>query len=186
MAKQKKRPKIKLDDYIDMVRERAWYYAKKSGMEYREIEAHGFWIYCFCLERFNPSKASFSTFLYQNLSARLRDYCFQETQKTYLDNQGEEAMKALNIIPARVDHDLAEFHQYASDYLSPLAYKVLVVILETQFKPIIRQKERQVETIIHEVRRGLGFKPSDFEKVRTVWDELEHFWNTRGAAFYAR
>jgi hypothetical protein len=77
-------PKIKFDDYVNMVRSRAHYYARCFKMDYDDVEAQGFLIYCISLKDFDKKRASFSTFLYRNLSGRLRDYCKMKTERENL------------------------------------------------------------------------------------------------------
>ena len=56
--------KGQFEKYVDLIRNRAWEYHEKTGVDYEELESQGFLIYCECLERYDISKSGFSTYLY--------------------------------------------------------------------------------------------------------------------------
>jgi hypothetical protein len=166
---------IKFDDYVNMVRKSAHFYAKKYRMEYDDIEAQGFWVYSLCVQNHNPAKASFSTMLYQNLESRLRDYCLNIIHKTILDRR--EPQEILSRFKARQSTDREEFLSYANDYLSPLAYKLLIWILDSQHgKPGSRKRPS--------ILGATKYFSLKTEFIKPVWQELESFWTSKGAAFF--
>jgi hypothetical protein len=63
-----------------MVEKAVWKYSKKYHLEYEEISGQGYLIFCEALKRLNPSKASFSTYLFNELN-RLDNYCKCEYRK---------------------------------------------------------------------------------------------------------
>ena len=74
--------KGQFEKYVDLIRNRAWEYHKKTGVDYEELESQGFLIYCECLEKYDISKSGFSTYLYIQLN-RLGDFA-----KTYIRQKG--------------------------------------------------------------------------------------------------
>ena len=52
---------IKFENYIKMIDKKAWEVSKKTGVDFEELRAQGAFIYCYVLNRYDPSKSSFST-----------------------------------------------------------------------------------------------------------------------------
>jgi hypothetical protein len=63
-----------------MVEKAVWKYSKKYHLDYEEISGQGYLIFCEALEKLNPDKASFSTYLFNELN-RLDNYCKNEYRK---------------------------------------------------------------------------------------------------------
>lgn len=60
-----------------LIYQRAWYYARKYGMDFEDIRSQAFLIFTEAVDRFDPSQGSFVTFLYHRLRT-LNDYCKRE------------------------------------------------------------------------------------------------------------
>jgi hypothetical protein len=161
-----------------MIRNRAHYYSNKFGVEYLDLEEEGFFIYCMTLVRFNPEKASFSTYLWQNLSGRLSLYCRQKIAIEGLDNFDEPFEKFIDLWEAKESPSVEQFLQYAYDYLSPVAYNILLWILDNQ---LIESRSKKNPSLIKIAKM---FNMS-LEMLKTYWQELFDFWNMRGFAFYS-
>lgn len=186
--------KIKFDDYVNMVRSRAHFYARCYKMDYADIEAQGFLIYCFSLESYKKKKASFSTYLYQNLSGYLLAYCKQQREKTsqemFLEDAYFSEMKSavnnsiddnisFDIFSAREDGPTMEqFLQYANDYLTPIAYNILEWLLNDRLEGLRFKKKPSLRIISNALLISL-------EKIETAWQEISDFWNIKGFAFYS-
>jgi hypothetical protein len=63
-----------------MVEKAVWKYSKRYHLDFAEIEGQGYLIFCEALKKLNPNKASFSTYLYNELN-RLDNYCKNEYRK---------------------------------------------------------------------------------------------------------
>jgi len=187
----RKKANVKFDDYVNMVRSRAWFYSRKYEMEYSDVEAQGFLIYCISLQDYKSKKASFSTFLFRNLNGRLRDYCRQIKNKTcrdmhlcdcYIpenkvhDNLNEDV--DFDIFKARETITEEEFLFYAKCFLTPIAYNILKWVLEDQLLEVRSKSNPSLVTISKMLR-------IEIEELKKVWNELIEFWNYRGAAFYS-
>jgi hypothetical protein len=168
---------IKLDDFVDMVRSRAHYYAKKFNMDYVDLEAEGVIIYFHALKDYNPLKASFSTFLYQRLSGYLQHYCIKEAT---------EKMFSIDDVPADSSIFVAREYgpskdqllSYAKSMLSPNAFIVLEWIVNDRLEELRSKKNPALNTISAKLS-------IDLFTLKLAWQELADFWDWRGAAFYA-
>ena len=66
--------KGQFDKYVNLIRKISWKISQKYKIEYEDIEAQAFLIYCMILDSYDFSKAGFLTYLYIQLSGRLVDY----------------------------------------------------------------------------------------------------------------
>jgi DNA-directed RNA polymerase specialized sigma24 family protein len=64
----------------NQIRKQAWTYSKKYNIEFDELEAQGYLIFCEALDRFDSNRGSFSTFLHHRLRT-LNDFCRSEKRK---------------------------------------------------------------------------------------------------------
>jgi hypothetical protein len=176
--KEVKVQKIKFTDYVNMVRSRAHYYARCYRMDYEDIEAQGFLIYCMAIRDYNKKRASFSTFLYRNLSGRLRDYCKQKTEAESLDNFDEAFESFTDLFEARKDCPQEQFLQYAHDYLTPFAFKILKWLVQDQLSCLRSKTKPSLISMAKILSVSL-------DTLNSAWQELSDFWNLKGAAFYA-
>ena len=165
------------EQYVNLIRKSAHFYASKYDIDYDEIESQGFLIYCQCLENYDISQSQFSTHLSWELK-RLNDFC-----KTYKRQQGmliEDEFKSFNTdedefvcekIPARSDNiSLAEILQIAFKQLSKEAYPIFEWILgrtwETKgkLKPSITLAMNQFNL--------------SREQTKILWNEIGNFYHS--------
>jgi hypothetical protein len=181
------KPEIEFDKYVSMIRNRARYYARYYKMDYADVEAQGFLIYCMSLKDFNKKMASFSTFLYRNLSGRLRDYCRLKTKREHFDCNLTEVFSVadenidieFDIFAAReFGPDTEQLLLYAKCYLTSGAYKILKWLLDDQ----LVEFRSKVHPSLAAIAKTLNI---ELDVLRTHWKELFDFWDLRGAAFYA-
>jgi DNA-directed RNA polymerase specialized sigma24 family protein len=57
-----------------MVRERAWSFSQTTGLPYRDLLSEGNLVFCQAIQSFDPSRASFGTWLYRRLNQGLAGY----------------------------------------------------------------------------------------------------------------
>lgn len=170
---------IKFDDYVAMVRDFAHFYTKCYGMDYADVEAQGFLIYCISLRDFN-GLASFSTFLYGNLKGRLRDYCKQQQRhdkdKDSLDTSltNETCTTFVEALAdKRTSFTKEELLSYAKCLLTPDAYKVLCWVLDRQW-----EVDDSTESKIHAPLQSFfcDIKKWRLNRVYSAWLEIKDFW----------
>lgn len=170
------------EKYANLIRKRAHEYSSKYGVDYEELEAQGFLIYCECLQKYDFTKAKFTTYLYIQLN-RLGDFV-----KTYKRQQGvmmedyfanivpegktyEETLKAKASSPA-----VEDFLKEAKEILSENAYTLLTWIVGREWEG----KNKRTPTISMAVKYFNTTK----QAIEKAWEECRIFWNVQGSAFY--
>ena len=173
------------EKYANLIRKRAHEYSKKYGVDYSELESQGYLIYCECLEKYDVSKSSFSTYLYIQLN-RLGDYIktYQRQQGILIqdyyannadydiDNDYEKMLPAREFSPAVVD-----FLNEAQEFLSESAYNLLNWIVGRSWEG----KNKRKPTILMAVK----YFNIPKQAVEELWEECRNFWNKRGLLFYS-
>lgn len=165
------------EQYVNLIRKSAHFYANKYNIDYDEIESQGFLIYCQCLESYDVAQSQFSTHLSWELK-RLNDFC-----KTYLRQQGmlmedefksycaDESESVYEKIPAKSDNiSLTEILQIAFKQLSKEAYPIFEWILgrtwETKGK----------------LKPSITLAMSQFnlsrEQTKILWNEIGNFYHS--------
>lgn len=172
--------------YILMVQKRAHDCVKKFNYDYEEAEAQALYIFWRCVEMYDVSKSSFSTFLYTWLNS-IYDYI-----KHDLKNQGisfEKYILGYDSESSEIENDkfeigqnnynnptLIDFLKASKEILSVEAFLVLKWILnrdwENEFPKISRSAISK------------KFKYS-YNKTKEIWEEIKKFWNSFGVEFYA-
>lgn len=59
----------------DMIKYFAWRYTRKYNLEFDDLEAECNLSFCSACQSYNPSKSSFSTYLYTCLNNCMKNYC---------------------------------------------------------------------------------------------------------------
>lgn len=177
--------KALFEKYANLIRRRAHEYSKKYGIDYSELESQGFLIYCQCLEKYDISKSSFSTYLYIQLN-RLGDYVktYQRQQGVLIqdyysnemdyniENDYETMLPARELAPAVVD-----FLNEAKQILSDSAYQLLDWIIGRSWEA----KNKRKPTIL----MAMKYFNISKQAVEELWEECRNFWNKQGLAFYS-
>ena len=180
-----------------MVRSRAHYYAKCYRMEYEDVEAQGFLIYCMSIKDYNEKKASFSTHLYRNLSGYLLAYCSKNAKARRFEYDRTFVSCSYNgdfdfdFFPAKAHAPTVEqFLAYAKCYLTSAAFEILKWAVTERFLDF-RQKVNPFAVDFRKLTtKALSnvlakVAAMDCKTVESAWQELSDFWNSRGAAFYS-
>ena len=189
----------KFEQYVNMCRNAAHTYSKKYGVEYDELEGQAFLIYVEALSKWEPHKATFSTFLTWRLKT-LGDYCKTEKRASVgkKPKQDEVARakkegrkppqtmaradwdnKMMGTIPGREEHPgLAKLLQKAACAVSADAYEVLKWVLHRRW-----DGRKQGNPSVITARRVFGYEwewPRD--RVDVAWAELSKLYNGGGFA----
>jgi hypothetical protein len=150
-------------------------------MDYSDLESQGFLIYCICLKKYKKDKASFSTFLFQNLSGRLCAYCKQKVARECLDvfDCADWTFEEfIDSCPARESTPVESFLQYAYDYISTDAYKLLKWLVYDHLFEFRSKNSPSLNVLSKKLSIPL-------DKLRVLWQEIAGFWDLKGAGFYA-
>lgn len=157
------------EKYINLIRKSAHHYSSIFNIEYEELEAQGFLIYCECLNSYDITKASFSTHLMSELR-RLKDYCEalgkHDWHKGYsIDDETKNPDLPFNELPS-----LENLLESASGCLSEFAYKVFAWILGRDWEKKGRAKPTMANACEH-------FNVS-VNAMKKVWNEIGVFYRT--------
>jgi len=188
--------------FVNMIRSRAWKYAKAYGMDYDDVEAEGFTIYCICLEKFNGKLASFSTYLFNNLNGRLNDYCERYVNQTYRVNLETDILSKTETIigyelgvngvpvdalkeptcvastPADYSETRDRFLDFAQDWLTPFAFGVLKYLVDRGFDAGSERKPT--------VKKVAEVLSMDNGSIQNAFDEIKGFWQCKGHDFFCQ
>lgn len=179
--------KTQFEKYVDLIRKRAHEYSEKYNIDYSEMESQGFLIYCECLEKYDPEKAKFTTYLYIQLN-RLNDFArtynrqrgdlIQDYYKNQIQDQEENSNAEEEIISRNYDlPKVLDFLKEAEQELSEDAFKLIVWIIKREWE----EKNRRTPTISMATKH---FNRSR-QKIEEIWEECRNFWLNQGLAFYA-
>lgn len=84
-----------LSNFERMIWASAWQHHRKYQIPLDDLAQEGYAIAAQCVQEFDPSKASFSTFLYFNLNSRLPKYCkkWKREMNHSMEEMPEQAYK---------------------------------------------------------------------------------------------
>lgn len=174
----------KFEKYAMLVRKRAWDCSYKYKVDYEEMESQGFLIYCECLEKFDSTRAGFTTYLYVQLG-RLRDFArtWHRTSGVLMQdyfsrgNEEDEVEYEKNIEARESSPMVWELLEGAKTELSNAAYEVFEwIVLRDWEKPRVK---------VPNVRIAAKKFQKTLEEMEAIWDECGDYWNERGFKLYA-
>jgi hypothetical protein len=152
-------------------------------MDYEELQAQSFEYYCLALEKYNPLKASFSTYLYTYVSGKLLLYCQQKQRYEGLDclvSEEESYENFIASLKACENPSTEQFMAYANCFLTAVAYNILKWVVYEGITFIKSKASRRLTVNALSKRFNV-----DVKIIESAWQELSDFWNMKGAAFYA-
>lgn len=176
---------INYTDYVDMIKSRANKLSEKYHIPFDELVSEGNLIYCECLNNYDITKASFSTYLYSMLAYGMSDYC------RYYNSQVGEGLSDIvspsdddsfdennSILLSYCDDRVTESNllEDAKSRLSDKAYTILEYILSRKW-----ERKGRVIPCKHTVAKALDTSAYLLTK---YWNELAEYWNTEGIALY--
>ena len=160
------------EKYVNIIRKRSHEYAHIYNMDYEDVEAQGFLIYCECVDTYDITKGSFATHLYTELG-RLDHYCYSVSKhnghRTWVyDDEGNDV--SLDSVSDNCLPSLDNLLELGVSYLSDLAYKVFEWMLKRSW-----EKEGRNKPTIKDACEV--FKVS-YPKMKNVWNEIETFYRS--------
>ena len=160
---------------------------RRADVEFEDVLSEAMYVYSLCLTTYKNGKGmKFSTYLYQNLVARLRDF-YNHTFKefiTYEDwnmTNGDRSSAADykryedNIISREyeIDEHTEEFLEVAKEELSYEGYIVLKYIVSMEWQKG-RTKNLPANTWL---ANHFGYS---LELTNSIMSEIRNFWNEQG------
>lgn len=176
---------VKFENYIKMIDKKAWEVARKTGVDFEELQAYGALIYCNILEKYDVSKSSFSTIFYLALN-RLYEYAYYDKDGNYTakTNQGksviqfspltelaEKSIEAMEISPTMKD-----LLDLAKEKLEGDSYKLIEWLVGRTW-----EFKGKIKPCITMVMRNFNW---DRKYAEVVWNDCKDFWNEIGWTLY--
>lgn len=160
------------EKYVNIIRKRSHEYAHIYNMDYEDVEAQGFLIYCECLDSYDVSKGSFATHLYTELG-RLDHYCnsvskHDEHRSWIYDDEGNDvSLETIeDINPPSLDNLLG----MAISSLSDFSYKVFEWMLKRSWEKGVRSKPS--------IKDACDFFKVSYPKMKKTWNEIGNFYRS--------
>ena len=153
---------------------------QRPDIQFDDLMSEGYLIYSWCLKNYKGNKGTkFSTFLYQNLLGRLKDFynCTLKPITHYEDMNfdDDDDSRYENRLEYDYQSDNSELMEVAKDKLSYEGYKVFEYIVSCKWHNAGNRTNPSEAVIAHNV--GL---PRIV--VSSVMGEIKEFWNKIGYA----
>ena len=156
---------------------------KRADVEFDDVLSEAMYIYSLCLTTYKNGKGmKFSTYLYQNLLARLRDYYkftfkrfYNYEDMNFVDKEGETSRYEDNIISRKyeIDEYSQELIKVAEKELSYEAIVVLKYILSMKWQ------SAKVKNFPSNIRLANHFGYS-MGLTESIMGEIKRFWSNIG------
>lgn len=155
------------ETYVNAIRKCAHHYADIYNIDYDELEAQGYLIYCEALKSYDPSKSKFITHLMSELRG-LGNYARS------LYKHEKYGAYSLDTTPVEFESDalpsLDEILELGNSSLSKMAYEVFEWILKRSWEKVGRSKPTLTNVC------------DQFNLTKTVaervWKEIRDFYRT--------
>ena len=168
--------KGQFENYVNMIRKASWVISKKYNIDYDELEAQGYLIYCMALETYDLSKSSFSTYLFVQLRGRLKDYAEQlkntnkkENGVVYELNEDEYKLDPFLLSCESVNYELEnDFIEKACKTLDADSLKVIKYLISFEW---LKQNRRK--PTVSDVMRKFNINR---DYANFLWNNCRNFW----------
>lgn len=165
------------EKYCKMIQKKAWEVSKQTGVDYKELEAQGYYLYCEALETWDCTKSSFSTHLYYNL-LQLNSYI--ENDIGY--SRGHKTEEINDILENKLEYNeeqtsLNEILELARKKLTSKSYNIIEWILNRVWESNSVHKPT--------ISACCRYFNITRKEVEISWNEIKNFWNNDGVLLYA-
>ncbi len=157
--------------YQNMIRKSAHKYHTMWGVDYEDLEAQGYLIFCEAIERFDATRAGFGTFLTNRLKT-LNDYCISLKCR----KSAPTAYEHIEKVPGTITYIAPTFSNPLAQ-LAEDAQTVATHLLSREWEVIGSAKKPSLSsTTNHFVAHG--WTPA---RVRSAWTDLSQWWQAEGS-----
>lgn len=152
-----------------MIQQAIWRQLKFYRLEKEDLEAQAYYIFCECINTYDKSKASFSTYLYKGLKDKLSNYCRLQAKRfhkfledDFVEYSFNTFLKTMEVIDSKIS--LSEDAKVILDYIISRRWEV----------PGQKYNKKPSYSSIY---RWYHFMHS-WDKVRLekAWNELTTWW----------
>lgn len=157
--------------YKPMIHKEAWKLAKKYNLDVHDISSRGYELFMKTVERYDESKANFSTYLFHNLHD-LENYCKRQFRKNK-KFESLEAMDCSSFLDFRTFQDTV-IRLEATLPLSPQAKSILEFLLKREWELCPGKRPRKPSLALTiEMNRVKGMRKCEIQR---AWNELKQWW----------
>jgi len=170
---------ISFESYKRMIWKRAHKLSKKYNIEWDDIASQGSLIFVKTLKKFDPSKSSFSTYLYHSLRD-LDNYCIKNQKNAEVELDYDSLISVNMYLP-----DIESFKKMLKKVednreLSKQSLEMLKYIIEREWEVPGKRPHKVSFSMIAGYFKSKGWVASS---VRDCWEELHIWWNTYYLAY---
>jgi hypothetical protein len=174
------------NQFRSMVEKAVWKYSRKYHLDYSEVQGQGYLIFCEALEKLNPDKASFSTYLFNELN-RLDNYCKCEYRKNkksvqrikhnHIRGYGHNIFINRLYVEETIKYDYKVFEKVLNkiDYeisLSDDAKDILQYILLREWEDV---DINWIPRFSH-IKKVYADKGWAGNRIKNTWTEIQNWW----------
>lgn len=151
------------EKYQKLIRKRCWQYHKqyKGKIEYEEIEAQGYLIYCEALENYDITRSNFSTHLWWELG-NLDSFCKTLVRRKQKNINIEEIKEV-----GCCEYNMLSIEEL-TEYLSEKAIKVVKWILSREWEDFHKTKPT--------IKMACEKFGCSYPTMKKTWNEIENIW----------
>lgn len=151
------------EKYQKLIQKRCWQYYKqyKGKIDFEEIEAQGYLIYCEALKNYDITKSNFSTYLWWELG-NLDSFC-----KT-LCRRKEKNISIEDVKPIPFFEKETSSVEGLTEYLSEKAIKIVKWILSREWEDFHKTKPT--------IKMACEKFKCSYPTMKKTWNEIEKFW----------
>lgn len=151
------------EKYQKLIQKRAWQYYRsyKGEIDFEEIEAQGYLIYCEALKNYDITKSNFSTHLWWelgNLDSWCRTLVRRKQKNTNIEEIKEVGCCENNVLSI----------EELTGYLSEKAIKVVKWILSREWEDFHKTKPT--------IKMACEKFKCSYPTMKKTWDEIENIW----------
>ena len=157
--------------------------AERPDVQFDDVYSEGLMIYTVCLKEYDGSKGmKFSTYLYQNLWARMADFykCGLKPITHYedfkLNENGEKSIRYEDTLTSdiyEIDERTKDLIDSAKEYLSYEGFQVFKYIISYEWVG----KKAKVKPNVKSIAQKFGYSPMIID---SIMGEIKQFWNKEG------
>ena len=165
---------LAFEKFTKMIDKKAWEVSEKTGVDFEELQAQGALIYCKTLEKYDISKASFSTILYLSLN-QLYEYSYyyrDRNRDETLSEVAEKSIESMNFNSPTIK-DLLKINKKK---LEDDSYRLIEWLVNRTW-----EFQGRIKPCLTMAMRKFGW---DREYAKVVWNDCKDFWNTVGYTLY--
>ena len=159
------------NQYRKMVENAAWKASRIFRLDVEDLRAQSYLIFCEAIERYDPTKASFSTHLYNRLRT-INDYCICQIRRDRHPELPSES--AIVWWDNFFNFEQAIERLESKSNLSKDAQEILTFILDREWEDVESKVKRVPRfSMVNQIYRNKNWPSS---RTKKAWSEIKTWW----------